>query len=519
MAELPEPEATGSNTRVRIVVGVVVLVILGLIANSIKKNITISGLSSKDMAVRKHSAEVLIADKSLTDILSRQGVPTKRLMIKTFAEMKSDAAAGELVALMKDRNPTVQNEAQVALEQMMPVSLPKLVDSLKSTDLNVKNRAADAFIRIGPSCLDVRKDADGKDSVALLAAVTEAGARPGLTQIVTTLISRAGSDEEREALKAKVVPWLEKYLTDDKAAAGTKAGAIDILARINAQSTADAIRKLLDDPKVDPAVRKAALVGLGRLKYRDAFDLLQKALAESDVSIQNTAIVGFGQLQDPRAVELIKPFLSGYNESLRDAGVAALTKIGPAALPALAELLKNPRYEVRVGVLGGLDGIEDPRVVGVLAGALKTDPDENVRCKAADALGRRGAPAVAPLVAALGDKSWRVAAKARDSLGLIGKPAVSSLVAVLAKGEDSLAAFYAQSALEKIGPNAVEPLIAMAQGSAVPAARERAVLALGAIGDQRALSVLEALATSGADDLRPVADRALKQLHAGHRVS
>ncbi|MDH7571027.1 MAG: HEAT repeat domain-containing protein, partial [Armatimonadota bacterium] len=456
MAEVAQAEATGSNRRVQAVVGIVVLIVAYLVVKSVIKKNYIKGLASPDPAVRTRSAQWLMDNKILTDILSRQSVPVKRPMIKTLEAMNTDAAAGELIALMKDRNPTVQNEAQFALQRMAPTSLPKLVDGLKNPDMNVKNRSALALIAIGKRILQpvkkTVKDADGNETevevVPIVEATADAASRAGVIRVLT-------------AVNEGAVPWLMRKMADEKSDAATKACCIEILGRIRAQEAAASIRAMLNAPTVDAAVRKAALVALGRLRHPDAFGLLKAALEDpkSDSSMKNTAIVGFGELRDPRAVPLVRDYLFGYDEALRDAAVAAFSKIGPPAIPALAELMKNPRFEVRMGALRSLAGIQDPRVVPILAAALK-DPDENVRVTAAEVLGRPGdATAVPPLLGALSDPSWRVAAKARDSLAVVGAVAVPGLVTALGKGEASLASFYAQGALERIGEAAVPALM------------------------------------------------------------
>lgn len=505
MAEVSEPEASGSNRRVLVVCAIVVAIIIYLVGKSIHKKSVIAGLRSPDTAVRLRSTEKLMEWKILTDVLSRQPVPVKRPMIVTLREMNTGAAADELVNLMKDRNPTVQNEAQFALEKMQPTSIPNLVGALSNPDLNVKNRAAQALIRIGmPSLAPVKGETT--TSVPLIDAIATPAARPGVTQVVTTL--RQGA-----------VPWLMKKLADKDADAGTKACAMDILSRLNAQTAAGPIRAALNDPKVDPAIRQAGLVALGRLRHPDAYSLLRATLSEKDPAVVNNAIVGLGELRDPRAVALLQGYLKGYDESLRDAAVEALAKIGPPAVSALSGLLKEDRYEVRVGALKVLQGIDDPRCVGVIASALR-DPDENVRRMAAEALGRAGDPrVVAPLLSALGDRAWRVAIQARDSLAIVGEPAIPGLVKMLGQGAQSSSAFYAQAALEKIGAAAVPALMAAAEkGGSLPA-RQRAVLALGSIADTRALRLLENLSSAQTDrTLRSAAERALRQVREGRRV-
>ncbi len=319
-------------------------------------------------------------------------------------------------------------------------------------------------------------------------------------------------------LRGDVAPWLLQKLADESTDPGTKACAIDILGRLGVQEAAKPIRAMLDAAEVPVPIRNAALVALGRLRHPDAYALLNAAIADKDPALVSVAIQGFGELQNPAAVSLLQKYLFGYNEALRDAAVAALSKIGAPAVPALAGLVKSPRYEVRIGALRALEGIDDPRTPGIIASALK-DPDENVRRMAAEALGRPGdARGIAPLIAALSDPKWRVAVRARDSLAEIGSPAVPALVATLSNAAQSSASFYAQQALTRIGTSAVPALMSAARTGNVEA-RQRAVLVLGAIGDSRAVDLLKSLSTSDSiPAIRQAAERALKQVQEGRRI-
>lgn len=533
MSEVAEAEGARMNRRALAVWLIVALMVLYLIGRGVHKKRVIAGLTSQDFSVRDRCTQTLIEWKILTDTLSRQSVPVKRQVIRTLRAIGTEEAVAELVALMSDRNPTVQNEAQFALEGMRPTSLPKLVEGLKHADLNVRNRCANALIRIGkPILTPVKKIVKTKDEktgeevetetqvVPIIEATADAASRPGVIRVLS-------------AVKEGVAPLLLKKLADANADAGTKACVIEILGRIGAKEASGPIREALnpqvvlnketgkkEEKPVDPVVRKAALVALGRLKHPEAYRLLSEALNDekADSAMKAVAIVGFGELQDPRAVPLLKDYLFGYDESLRNAAVSAFSRIGPPAIPALALLLKSDRYEVRMGALRSLAGIHDSRVVPILASALK-DPDETVRYTAAESLGQTGMPsAVAPLVGALSDPAWRVAVKARDSLSLIGPRAVPALTAVLKASPNDLAAYYAQGALEKIGTAAVPALLEVAR-TAGPPANQRAVIALGAIGDTRAMPLLRELKRTGAPLLRSAAERALKQIEEGRRAS
>src|SRR5215467_11160530 len=105
-----------------------------------------------------------------------------------------------------------------------------------------------------------------------------------------------------------------------------------------------------------------------------------------------------------------------------------------------------------------VEALEAKRDVQSLIKALGYQKRDNVRQAAAEALGKVGAPAVEPLIAAL--KEGYMHAAATEALSKIGAPAVEPLIAAL-KDQEINVRKAAAEVLGKIGDaRAVEPLIA-----------------------------------------------------------
>jgi len=142
---------------------------------------------------------------------------------------------------------------------------------------------------------------------------------------------------------------------------------------------------------------------------------------------------GYGQTD--RVSRLISE-LKGKNARVRHRAAEELVKIGAPAVEPLIAALKDPDSPVRVGAVGVLGNIKDPRAVEPLMAALK-DPDSGARGGAAVALGKIKDPrAVEPLMAALKDMDSGVRGGAVEALGEIGPPAAEPLIAAL-KDPDS----------------------------------------------------------------------------------
>lgn len=154
-------------------------------------------------------------------------------------------------------------------------------------------------------------------------------------------------------------------------------------------------------------------------------------------------------------------------------------------------------------------------------GDLTRSPLQAVRLKAARALGEvdaRGAEDI--LARVLGDRDAEVRVAAAESLALraevVPDATLSALEAALRGGRRELVLPAAFGLAVRKRPEAFQPLLLVAKAGE-PAEQERAVLALGALGDRRALEQLLPLLDPAPDDqvalaLRPAAAEALGRL-------
>lgn len=152
---------------------------------------------------------------------------------------------------------------------------------------------------------------------------------------------------------------------------------------------------------------------------------------------------------------------------------------------------------------------QDPQT---LVDELWITGDPSARRSAARALGKLGAPAVEPLIAALRHRDTEAPRAAARVLGRIGDPrAVKPLVEIALEGESKTLRADAGKALVKIGEPAVKPLIAELKCSS-SFARLEAADVLGRIGDPRAVKPLIAGLDDPTSFVRTAALRALGRI-------
>ncbi|HVP96945.1 HEAT repeat domain-containing protein [Methanoregula sp.] len=172
----------------------------------------------------------------------------------------------------------------------------------------------------------------------------------------------------------------------------------------------------------------------------------------------------------------------------------ALGTIGAEAMDDLLCALSKGNKDVKLGVIGALAVIRDPRSVGPLIAGLH-DPESEVRWQAAFALGEIGdSRATGPLVTALRDPDKYVRYGAAYSLAkLEWNPETPEERAFYFAGMQEW------KALADTGPAAV-PALTVALSDRDPGVRRKAVGVLGEIGTSEAVpSLMQGLADADSE--------------------
>lgn len=254
-------------------------------------------------------------------------------------------------------------------------------------------------------------------------------------------------------------------------------------------------------------VRIDAARALGDLGDPKAIDPLVEALKDKFRPVREAAAEALGKLGgDPRGVEAFLDFLKNSSSMVREEGAAALGKIGHrSAAEALIQVINDESFFVRLSAVISLGKVGDSGATEPLTQCLK-DEDKDIREAASSALGIVGdARAVESLIQTLKDESPRVRYHAADSLGKLGDArAVEALIeATRDKGWLEDAAGKNQG--KKKSPQ---------NPGATPRkwVRQKAVEALGMIGDARAVPALTEALNDKHEPVREAARQALEKL-------
>lgn len=258
-------------------------------------------------------------------------------------------------------------------------------------------------------------------------------------------------------------------------------------------------------------VRTFSFASVKKLSARRDVPGLIRAMRNRDPAVQYEAVEALGNSRDPAAIDALMGALTGDQYSgIRWKAAEALGKIGAPAVPALIGALKNPDEDIRWKAAIVLGEIGDARAVGPLVDLL-VDEDRFVRSRAGYALGMIGPPAVVDLRTALVDGGAETKRAAAAALGTIPDPAAAD---ALLQGLDDPSDDVRQeviAALSRQGAAAFDPLIAALGGPGQKRA-EGAALALAGSGRPEAVNALKNALAIADPAVRPVLQSAVNDL-------
>jgi HEAT repeat protein len=511
------------------------------------------------------------AVQPLIGCLSDRDWAVREAAAKALGRLKDARAVEPLLGCLNDVSWQTRRAAALALGQLGNTRAgDALARKLKDEDWTVRQAAAQTLGLLGArEALDplVTRLADEKEQVrrAAATALGKLQDERALKPLLGCLDSQDGSLREQalEALghlgQPAVGPLLDRLTDPDSAQQRLAARA---LAKVGAPA-AEALIGWLQGPNEEQ--RQAAADVLAQLG-QPAIKPLSACLSHSDADVRRLSAVTLEKLgwkattPGQRALFLVAQQKWDEVATLEQAALEALSarkddaralirarvaetlgKLGtPQAADLLTALLQDKDPQVRWHAANGLGILHDKRSLKPLIACLQ-DPDPDVRHVAARGLGRlKDLEALDSLIAALSDKADAVACAAAESLGRFGgQRAVEPLLGCLERPQlglvcaealgrlrdrralqpllrclrhaDQQTRLAAIEALGELGdPQAAEPIHALSRNSDESEyVRRTAVLALGKLGDKRAIKTLVPYVSDGEAHLRDQAIEAL----------
>ncbi|HKP85424.1 MAG TPA: HEAT repeat domain-containing protein [Blastocatellia bacterium] len=406
------------------------------------------------------------------------------------------------------------------------VTTDTLLGQLATGDASARLRAADRLALMGdakavPPLIEAL--ATSKELQLRVAAAQALGALKD-RRAVDALVAASGAAEKDVRLAAVNSLGLINDHTSAEAlfvaAKDTDQGVRDAAVQALAAMGVSVERLSADMTNANWQVRVAAITTFARLGDNKATPLVITALKDADSRVRSEAARTLGQLSDESAITALINSLGDSSAEVRVEATFALGRLKDGrAIAPLTTLLTDRDSRVSLAAAESLARMKDPRAVRVLVGSL-AEPDWRVRARAAQVLAHVAGdsavePAIVPLARAITDKDPVVRYYAAEALIGIGAKATLPLIEVLRSERESDRARVTR-VLWRIGPPAVEPLIALVQDkSATPETRSAAAQTLGMIGDVRAIKSLMLLLRDDRYFVRQQAAFALGQMGDG----
>jgi HEAT repeat protein len=306
---------------------------------------------------------------------------------------------------------------------------------------------------------------------------------------------------------------------------------------------ADEIEKLIAELNgSDARVRFEAAYLLGRTGNKRAVKPLLNALHDSQYSVCHSAAIALGRIKDARSIQPLMEALQNHKPDVRKCAAIALEMMGDQrAVEPLITLLNDSEPSVRRSAIQALGQLRDSRAVEPLLAMMQNQNIDRNELKTiihalgeigdaravepilqkldqypngADALAYIGdSSAVLPLIAALLSSDGYVRDAAAYALGILGDVRALPELKRLAREDTFVDWFFdneinvagaAGAAIEiiRMAQRPLEEIISIVNESHIAVDVWRAIVALGAVGDTKALLILERLASSYPDEKR-----------------
>jgi twitching motility protein PilT len=329
-------------------------------------------IDAQDANLRRSAAEAVL-DMPLTaqtaPLLARiveTGEAAHRLKaVQRFAEVAQPQHVPFFERLLDDPDERIrfaafQAMAKHAGPQHLDLFLRRVPDEPYATQQFLVQAIQQLVPRSGPQAID---------QVLGLLASGNTGLRQAALKILMALPDRVAVVRRFIAYSKQLAGWVR-----DRALESMREFGQDVL---------EPALELTQDN--DPDVRSAALTLVSSFHDPRVAPAAARLLGDPDWWLVINATEVLGRLKEQRAVPGLVQALA--RDEVRWAVVEALGRIGgPQALQALAQLVKDPRPEIRIEALGALALSEDPAVLPILQQAAEHDPVKWVRARAFDML-------------------------------------------------------------------------------------------------------------------------------------
>ncbi len=240
----------------------------------------------------------------------------------------------------------------------------------------------------------------------------------------------------------------------------------------------------------DPDELRAAAFEAAASKMADAVPHLVRLIQSSNLGVQEAAEDALRSIRGPDAVRAVAPLLRSDEPSVRNSAMDILREIGEDDMKVLGNLLSDTDPDVRIFAADILGTSKAHSAMTLLAEALLSDPEVNVRYQAAVSLGELGNPAAAQALSnAMQDEEW-VQFAVVEALSKIRAESCLDILVKALPASSGLVASTIIDALGEMNNLKAVPLLLQQLDNASGPLRNKAVKAIVQILGARSLGLL-----------------------------
>lgn len=458
-----------------------------------------------------------------------QSTAMRVLAVKLLGERSATSAAGSLMELLREEQPSLRQHAALALGRMGAFSAVKdLYQSLIDDDEDVRYAVGVALgllgdVRTVPFLLKARYHADEYTKQMVDAAIERLGPE-ALAELISAMRKmpmpyRVDAIKQMESLKDEraMLPLIQ-YLLDEQVYTHVRKALLALEEKIEAplmyvlgredasvELKEKSIRLLLDRKCVDAvtplialledsdaSLRELAARSLGKLGSKDAEQPLLKVIAKKDRESDDVvaeALLSLGKLGtvSDKAKKVLHEHLDHLNSKVRGYSISAIGEIGDASIvDSLIERLMDSTQDNRPMLIQALAKLGDPKAIEPLLEIVKEAQRNSVT----------------------GLKGAYLGSYAVQALAKLGEPKVVDLL--LTDWEEEL-----EQGISQMGDTALPYLERALLQSRESRVRTHAAEGIGIIGNPSSMGTLINALQDSEPMVVQAAAKALQKVHSG----
>jgi len=385
-----------------------------------------------------------------------------------------DPEVRRLVDALQDVNAITRRDAAEALGNLGPAAAPAaehLVAAWKDEDSAVRRQSVAAVKKIGKAAAaSVRRDQ------------TDPSQRTALDTVVDVLIPALRDSDRNQRVNAisavrvigrgseRTYPVMLEYMELDDPS--LRVGALEAMNAGSPRIFAQHLREAADrvySRKDDGGVRsyRIVLLMLSRLSHQlpkdevsTAVETFRSGLRRDEPSFRRYAAEGLGNMRtsaSPAIPDLVRTLDDPVHE-VYEAARDALDRVGTAALPAFAELLKRDDVDIRrfaaraIGARGASASVYVKDLVHIVDNSSEDIKTRAIAVGSLGDIGKAASTAVPDLIALFSDENEQLRLAAVRAVGQIETATVKQIAKALIEQTPS----KAKAAIEAIGDPAGE---------------------------------------------------------------